>query len=211
MSKTANLHCACREVSGLVANASPKSVNRVVCYCDDCQAFLHALSREDLLDTYGGTDIVQIAPGSLSFTRGEEHIVGLRLTSNRLYRWFAKCCNTPLGNTVGPAMPLVGIIAQTFRSETQRLDDLFGPPIAGVFGKYAIGHPPQSAAGLSLRFLVRAVSMMLRWRIRGEAWPNPFFERETREPRFPVTILSLQDREALRPLCGPSPSKPKTP
>jgi hypothetical protein len=47
MSKSAMLHCSCREVRGVVTDVSPKTVNRVVCYCDDCQAFLHQLARRD--------------------------------------------------------------------------------------------------------------------------------------------------------------------
>ena len=43
-----------------MTNASSTTVNRVVCYCDDCQAFLHYLKRADLLDAHGGTDIVQV-------------------------------------------------------------------------------------------------------------------------------------------------------
>src|SRR5215475_4480823 len=79
MSKNATLSCRCREVRGLVTSVSPYTVNRVVCYCDDCQAFLHHLGRAELLDAQGGTDIIQIAPASLSFGQGEERIVGLRL------------------------------------------------------------------------------------------------------------------------------------
>lgn len=86
MSKDAKLHCRCGEVLGRVTNASLETVNRVVCYCDDCQAFVHYLGRSDLLDAHGGTGIVQIAPASLSFVRGHERIVGLRLTSKGLYR-----------------------------------------------------------------------------------------------------------------------------
>ena len=206
MSKTATLHCACGEVHGVVTNTSLKTVNRVVCYCDDCQAFLHHLIREDLIDAFGGTDIVQIAPASLSFIQGKERIVGLRLTPRGLYRWYARCCKTPLGNTVGPAVPFVGIIAQAFESETQRPDDLFGRPIGAIYGKYAVGRAPEGSTGFNLLLMARAIRMVLGWRIRGQTWPHPFFERATRAPRFPVITLSHQEREALRPLCGPNPS-----
>ena len=60
------LSCSCGEVRGLVTGVSPNTVNRVVCYCDDCQAFLHHLGRADLLDAHGGIDIVQVAPACAS-------------------------------------------------------------------------------------------------------------------------------------------------
>jgi hypothetical protein len=37
MSISAELRCRCGEVRGSVTNPSPRTVNRVVCYCDDYQ------------------------------------------------------------------------------------------------------------------------------------------------------------------------------
>jgi hypothetical protein len=115
MSTLAELRCHCGELRGSVTDPSPRTVNRVVCYCDDCQAFAHQLGRADLLDARGGTDIVQVAPASLKFVQGQRRIVGLRLTSNGLFRWYASCCNTPVGNSLNPAIPFVGIIARGIR------------------------------------------------------------------------------------------------
>jgi hypothetical protein len=188
MGKNAALQCRCREVRGLVTNASPDAVNRVVCYCADCQAFLHHLGRGDLLDANGGTDIVQIAPASLSFAQGKERIVGLRLTPEGLYRWYASCCRTPLGNTLGPAIPFVGIVAQAFESETQRADDVFAQPIGAVYGKYAVGRAPEGSTRLNPRLIARSLRMVLGWRLFGRTWPDPFFDRATRAPSFTVAV-----------------------
>ena len=206
MSKTAALHGNCKEVRGLVTNASPETVNRVVCYCDDCQAFLHHLGRADLLDGHGGSDVIQIAPASLAFVRGSERIAGLRLTPKGIYRWYASCCKTPLGNTLGPTIPFVGVIAQAFHSETQSPDDIFGRPIGAIYGEYAVGRPPEGATGFNPRLIARAIGKVIGWRLRRQTWPHPFFERSPLRPRFPLTTLSPREREALRPLCGPHPS-----
>src|SRR5437016_5861532 len=112
MNEETRLRCSCGEVQGYARNAGPGTVNRIVCYCDDCQAFLHHLGRTYLLDAHGGTDIVQLAPASLVFDRGTDRIIALRLGPKGLYRWYASCCRTPLGNTVGPTIPFVGIVAQ---------------------------------------------------------------------------------------------------
>src|ERR1700761_995518 len=106
------VRCRCGEVRGVAADASPRTVNRVLCYCDDCQAYAHHLGRADLLDGKGGSDIVQMAPAAISFTKGKDRIAGLRLTEKGLYRWYATCCNTPVGNTMSPALPFVGIPVQ---------------------------------------------------------------------------------------------------
>jgi hypothetical protein len=206
MRENAELHCRCGEVRGQVANASPSRVNRAVCYCDDCQAFLHHLGRADLLNEHGGTDIVQVAPASLSFRQGQERIVGIRLTPKGLYRWYASCCRTPVGNMVGPAIPFVGIVVEAFASEAQRPDEIFGTPTGAIYGKYAVGPVPGVSSGLDPRLVARTLRLVFGWRLRGKTWPHPFFDQATRAPKFPLTTLSPGEREALRPLCGPRPS-----
>ena len=163
-------------------------------------------SADDLLDAHGGTDIVQVAPASLKFVQGQRRIIGLRLTSNGLFRWYASCCNTPVGNTLSPAVPFVGIIVQAFDNGAQHPDDLFGKPIGAIMGKYAIGDARSDSRGIRLSLMVRAIRMVLGWRLRGQSWPNPFYERDTRAPIYPVGVLSRQQREALRRFCGPHPT-----
>jgi hypothetical protein len=204
MSVIAELRCRCGSVEGRVASAAAKTVNRVVCYCDDCQAFAHALGRADLLDAQGGSDIVQVAPAALSFTRGREHIVGLRLTEKGLYRWYTECCKTPIGNTLGTSIPFVGILAQSFRGvDGGSANDYFGPPIGRIFGKFAVGEPPAGSTKPDWRLMARTIRMVLGWKLSGRTWPHPFYERGQREPMYPVKVLSGGEREALRPLCGP--------
>ena len=206
MSKEVEVRCRCGEVRGAVTNASPRTVNRVVCYCDDCQAFAHQLGRADLLNAQGGTDVVQVAPAALSFVRGQHRIVGLRLTPKGLFRWHTSCCNTPVGNTLGPAIPFVGIVAQVFDAGPQRPDQVFGAPIGAILGKYAIGKAPAGSTGINLSVLLPAIGKVLGWRLRGRTWPHPFFQPKTREPIYPLTVLPHEQREALRRFCGPHPT-----
>lgn len=202
MNSTVELRCRCGDVEGRITNASRDTTNRVVCYCDDCQAFAHYLGRADVLDATGGSDVVQVAPASLTYVRGSDCIACVRLRPKGLFRWYASCCKTPLGNTVGPAFPFVGLLVNAFRLS----DDVFGPPAGGIFGKYALGAAPPGTTGLNLRLIARALRKVAGWKVRGQTWPHPFFDRATRAPTYPVTVLSHDEREALRPLCGPRPA-----
>jgi hypothetical protein len=203
MNATAILQCRCGEVKGVVTDASRRTVNRVVCYCDDCQAFAHHLRRADLLDRQGGTDIVQVAPATLTVGQGRQQIAGVRLTPKGLYRWHSTCCNTPLGNTVSPAIPFVGIVAQAFEHGGQRADALFDKPVGAILGQHAIGNAPPGSTGMPIRIVARSILKVLGWRIRGRTWPHPFFKRTTRAPIYPITILTKEQRDALRRFCGP--------
>lgn len=195
--------CRCGQVTGETTGVTARTVNRVVCYCADCQAFAHHLGRADLLDAHGGSDIVQMAPAMLRFSGGLDRIAGVRLTPKGLYRWYATCCATPLGNTVGPKLPFVGIEVHTFAFGDATADAVVGPVAGRVHGEAATGRTPAGSQGVAVRLLARISRLVVGWRLSGKAWPNPFFDRATRQPLYPVTVLSPEQREALRALCGP--------
>ena len=153
------------------------------------------------MDEHGGSDIVQIAPASLSFQRGVEQIAGVRLSPKGMYRWYTKCCKTPLGNTMSASIPFVGVVASVF--DPTKADELFGKPRAKILGKFAIGTPPEGSTKLNLGLLAGTVWTILGWKFGGRTWPHPFFDRATGGPAHPVTVLSSEERDALRPLCGP--------
>ncbi|MFO1039551.1 MAG: DUF6151 family protein [Geminicoccaceae bacterium] len=202
----AHLACRCGQVRGRLAGLSRHLVNRVVCYCDDCQAFAHAIGRPDILDAKGGTDVVQVPPSSLTLNEGRDRIAALRLTEKGPYRFHARCCGTPLGNTVGPAIPYIGLHRQALEVMGQDVTALIGPAVGAVYGQFAIGGPPPGSKGLPVRILVPAVARVALWRLTGRTWPHPFFDRTTRQPTYPVEVLPKDRREALRVLCGPDPA-----
>ena len=206
MDRDVKLRCRCGEVTGGVQGASPSKLNRVVCYCSDCQAFAHYLGRADLLDAHGGSDIVQAAPARVTFDRGAEHIAALQLSEKALYRFYTDCCKTPIGNMVGPAIPFIGIVAQAFEGDARSRDEHLGKPRGGIHGQDAVGTAPPGTNKVRPRVMARAIRLVIGWRLSGRAWPHPFFDRETGAVKFPVKVLSSAERERLRPLCGSRPS-----
>src|SRR5687768_4861211 len=101
------LRCRCGTVRGVAHGVEPGAINHCFCYCDDCQAFAHFLGRaDDVLDAWGGTEITQMSQARLAFVSGTDSIAAMRLTEKGLMRWYASCCNTPIGNTLATgAMP----------------------------------------------------------------------------------------------------------
>lgn len=192
--------CRCGRVTGEVREAEPRAVNRVVCYCDDCQAFAHHLGRPELLDASGGSDIVQVAPATLHF-RSVDQLRCVQLGPKGLYRWYSECCRTPLGNTL-PNVPFVGMHMSVFGLESRELDALLGPPRALILGKFARGAPPPGSTRLSVRFLARTIRLVLGWKLRGKSWPHPFFVRETGLPIRTPTVLTKAERDALRAITA---------
>ena len=62
-----------------------------------------------VLSQYGATDIFQIPIAHVHITAGHEQLALMRLTPKGLNRWYAKCCNTPIGNTLGSKHLLLGL------------------------------------------------------------------------------------------------------
>lgn len=190
--------CRCGTVRGSVAGATPRAVNRVLCYCADCQAFAHALGRADLLDARGGSDVIQVAPARMTIEAGHAQVAALRLTERGLHRFHATCCGTPLGNALGPSIPVIGIPRAAFEVNGQDPDALFGRPRGPVYGENATGEGPPIRKGVPPGVLLRILLKVVGWRLTGRGWPHPFFARVTGRSTFPVHVLPREKREALR-------------
>jgi hypothetical protein len=137
------LGCRCGRVRGLALGVSPDSTGHVVCYCDDCQAFARFLELPGIMDARGGTDIFQVPPARVRITEGLDGLECMRLSEKGLLRWYARCCRTPIGNTVSARVPFIGII-HAFRSregDAPPRNDMLAKPV-GIFGRSAIGGTP---------------------------------------------------------------------
>lgn len=184
------LSCRCGQVKGLATSIDPADGTRVVCYCRDCQAFAHALGQAArVLDAFGGTDIYQLPPARLRILQGQERLQNLRLTETGLYRWYAGCCNTPIGNVVSYRVPVVGLI-HSFIADAGRADEVLGPVRSHVhLGSATRPLPDGITRHSSLpRYVVHIVGKMLRWKLTGQGSPSPFFDRAGK-PLAEPTIL----------------------
>lgn len=194
-----SLRCGCGTLKGTV-DVAPRSGLHVVCYCDDCRAYAHALERPDLLDEHGGTEIFQTAPARLKFTSGFEQARCMRLSDRGMFRWYAGCCNTPIANVMtSPGVPILGLFTALIDTD----DTSVLGPITRVQARFATGTPPGDAEQTaSLATIARVVRFMIAGRLRGAHKPHPFFVdgRPAAGPR----VLTSAEREALRGDVGGS-------
>jgi hypothetical protein len=204
MSADLTLHCTCGALHAVARDVSPKHGNRVVCYCDDCQAFAHFLGRAgEILDVHGGTEVFQISQARFRITSGVDRLACMRLSPNGLLRWYASCCNTPIGNTLpAPGMPFIGLIHSFIEGPrgTASRDAALGPIRGRVHRRFAKGDPstlPRDGAPLPL-IVFRLMRLMLLWRLRGDHKRSPLFEPGTARPIVAPRVLAAEQREAIR-------------
>jgi hypothetical protein len=196
------LQCRCGAVRG-VLTVTPASGNHCVCYCKDCQAFAHFLGHaDDMLDAQGGTDIFQTSQASVVLKTGIDRVACIRLTPKGLTRWYASCCNTPIGNTLGTAaVPFIGVTTLFAREPKNAV---LGPIRARAFPESAKdGRHAVPAGGLPMPYVMaRALWLMLRWRLRGDHRRSPLFDSATGKPRAVPRVLTGAEREDLRRRCA---------
>ena len=199
------LRCTCGTLRGVVHGISASRGNRVVCYCGDCQSFAHFLGRAgEVLEPHGGTEIFQTSPARVELKQGRARLACMRLTTKGLLRWYADCCNTPIGNTlITRALPFVGLIqmrADSGPAQRQR-DESLGPVRAhvntGAAKPDAGGHKVQ-ASGVRPSIL-RFAGLVLQARLRGDHKRSPFFNTGSGAPSVTPRVLTADElREVVR-------------
>jgi hypothetical protein len=191
------LKCRCGTLAGFVDR--PERANRVICYCRDCQSFAHFLGRtEEILDVHGGTDVLQVIPANVQLTKGHEALACVRLSERGLIRWYARCCNTPIGNTLAnPQISFIGLVHSCLDAAGESLDASFGPVRMRAFTRSAKGAVASSRLGL-VRGALRFLFMLIRARLDGSYRRNPFFVPQTNAPIVMPRILAAGERDSLR-------------
>jgi hypothetical protein len=196
------LRCRCGTLRGVARDVTPDKVNHCFCYCDDCQAFQHFLDREgDVLDAHGGTEITQMSQANVRFTEGVEKVAAMRLSSKGMIRWYAACCRTPIGNTMGTsAMPFVGVIRAFIDAPSAALGPIRGRGWAqrAKGGRDAVPHDGLPEAVMVARVLAK----LLGWRLRGDHKRSALFDAASGKPLAEPRVLGAAEREALRQRCA---------
>jgi hypothetical protein len=190
------MQCRCGTIKGHVVR--PGMATRAVCYCKDCQAFAHFLkSADSILDENGGTSIVATLPNQVRFSQGIEALACMSLSDHGMLRWYASCCNTPIGNTPRDfKTPYVGLIESCLVSSSPSLQESFGPVRMVLNTKSARGRV-ESTPVSNLMAMLALMKSVIGARLRGTYKRNPFFGTETGAPIVRPRELTEAERERI--------------
>lgn len=188
------IQCKCGALRGQLEGTGVH--NRLICYCTDCRAFAVFLGKtDDVLDQQGGTEIVQVAQPRVRLLQGEDRLAAVRLSENGMLRWYASCCNTPIGNTVGePQISFMGVIHACL--DPAAMDKDFGTAIALLNTDTALGEPKPKQRGL-MKVLVRFLWIVLAMRITGRYKKTQLFNASG-SPRAVPLVLTPQALAQLK-------------
>jgi hypothetical protein len=186
------IQCKCGTIRGQLDSTGISS--RVVCYCADCQAFAEFLGKSnEVLDVHGGTEIVQVAQPCLSFSQGQAHLAAVQLSEKGMVRWYAACCNTPIGNTlINPKVSFIGVIHSCL--DRAKMDRDFGKNVAEVNTNAAIGEPKPKQRGI-LGVMLRFIGIVLTTRIGGRYRKSPLFNESGAPIVRPRVLLKESERQ----------------
>jgi hypothetical protein len=187
MATGVTLSCSCGEHSARLLSVTPQHGFHASCDCDDC----HATNDHHGVHRRKGQpiDLYQTSPSNLKILSGIENLSVLQLyKSSRLLRWYAKCCGTPMYNTMkSPKLPVVGIVASNIDTP-----EALGPVRAQGFVKKCGKTTHKNMVGL----LSRMIGRMARERISGRWRNTPFFDVSTMKPVMTLYTLTRHERTA---------------
>lgn len=189
-SEALDLSCDCGAVTGKLNGASLRYGTHLECFCADCRAAHLYFKQPD--PRPGGVHIFQTTPDQITFLTGQEHLRILRLSPKGPFRWYAGCCDVPIGNTLGkPSLPFLGLITDRI-AETERL----GRIRVRSFVPAASGKAPRHEGMFYM--VSRFLFQMARARLSGRWRQTPFFDVETGYPVVKPIVLDRAARTALK-------------
>jgi hypothetical protein len=185
---TMEIQCECGKFRAKLKAFPGNTPGRLVCYCDDCQAYLHHLKRGD---ANGGTEVIPAYPADVAILQGLEHLKCTRLSPKGTFRFSTTCCNTPIANT-HPGKPWVGFLRGVYTAkDASILDQTLGAVRSRIMGQYAKGAPPAGTPDkFNLKAFAAVMPFMLKGILLGKAKPSPFFAADGKTAVVPVHVCS---------------------
>lgn len=184
-----HISCDCGQFKAQLPVFPKNTPGRLMCYCDDCQQYLQKLERTDLLDDYGGTEVIPVYPDDIQFLQGADKLQCNRLTERGNNRWSATCCNSPIANT--PAgIPWVGVFHQTFTQADASYLDKLGSVRGRIHGLHAReGAPFKISPKIGFKDMLIVMPFIIKGKLFKKHLNSPFFETDNRTPVCEPRVL----------------------
>lgn len=195
------MSCECGTLRGVLRDA--EKAGRGVCYCRDCQAYAHFLGRpERILDAAGGTDIVATIGPRVTLTQGLESLACMSLSPRGALRWYARCCNTPIANTMrNHRLAYVGLVHNCLEGPAASLDRSFGTVRMRANTASAKGaHKPKATPIRVASAVARIASSVALARVTGRYARSPFFDAASGAPVVQPVVITREERARLAEL-----------
>jgi hypothetical protein len=188
------IQCTCGNFQAKLKAFPKNTPGRLMCYCDDCQRYLHYIKRSDLLDQNAGTEIIPAYPADVEVLKGIEHLKCVRLSSKGMFRYYTSCCQSPVGNT-SPNRAWVGFLKNMYPKDVEKI---LGPIEARIMGKFAKGNLPE---GTPQKFDFKGFKIVMPFVLRGivlrKANPSPFFQEDGKTSVVAPHVLSAEEVHAI--------------
>ncbi|WP_415403641.1 DUF6151 family protein [Tateyamaria sp. SN3-11] len=180
--------CDCGKLRGTLLGISPRSGNRIDCFCSDCRAAELYGNQPD--PAPGPVKIFQTTPDRVRFDAGLDQLAVFSFSDTGILRWQARCCGALLFNTL--RTPKVYFAA--FRTDRLEDDSVLGPVRTRAFvskpnGK--TGHEGFANAFFNLAKQAIPARLTGRWK------KTPFFDVSTGAPVRDVHVVTASERAAL--------------
>ncbi|MDH5579128.1 MAG: DUF6151 family protein [Betaproteobacteria bacterium] len=192
--------CGCGKLRGVIRDTGPRHGSRVICYCRDCQAAAHHLGHPETLDEWGGTDLFVTTPARMQISAGADQLACFRFSPSAPRRWYAACCNTPIGNGFpNAAVPFLSLnLACASPASRPRV----GPATRGMQVRDAHGSPTvaRRIAGRSRVVVLESAWRILVATLRGQRGVSPFMRAG--QPVAEAKLLSREARAAALASAG---------
>ncbi len=189
--------CQCGAIQGAVQESAPPTGRRLVCHCNDCQAFAHYLGREkQMLDDHAGTHVYQMDSSKFEIAKGQDKLACVTVTGGPLLRWYCTDCRTPIANTLSSTrFAFLSLILSGF--DAGQTDRILGPDVEHVAIASGVGDlgkvKTASMPGMLWNLLVRTIKARLHPELR----KSPLFDHDTGKPLAMPIKLETAERLAI--------------
>ncbi len=186
--------CQCGALHGEVSHT--ERALRGVCYCKDCRAYSHHLGQEAVAhDSLGGVEFVATQAQHVTLTGGTQHLACLSLSEKGLLRWYAKCCNTPIGNTTRSwKVAYVGLLHTCLKADPASYERAF-PRLQMRVNTGGAKEAPPAMTFSTITALMGFMPRVMLSGVNGAYRQTPFFNAPAGTPKVEASVLSAVQRE----------------